>query len=93
MTQYAIKTRKTLFHEILWFIFICITYLAIDKFYAIDRFFQIGARVQGEFNINEYIRHAVFLVEYALAVFIIYASTNLNKNIHIFSWYVFGFLW
>ena len=67
--------------EAIFFIFILIAFLAIDDFFAIQRFNGIGINTQGNFAISEYIRQAVFVGEYLIAALSFYYVTKLNKKL------------
>ena len=66
--------------EVLFLIFIAIFFLNLTDFYAYERFLSIGGNTRGNFGIAEYIRQFVFILEYILAIFLLYALTNLKKK-------------
>jgi len=66
-------------HDGLWLAYIAIIFLAMDGFYARERFLGIAGTSQGHFTIAEYLRHATFIAEYVLAVVTIYACSQLRR--------------
>jgi hypothetical protein len=66
--------------NIVLFLFITIVYLYADGFYASERFAGIGANTQGQFTIAEYIRQFVFIIEYILAISILFICVQLKKR-------------
>ncbi|WP_143277419.1 sulfatase-like hydrolase/transferase [Bordetella genomosp. 9] len=53
-------------------------YLALDGFFAIQRFHTIGLNVQGHFGLAEYLRQGVFILEYLVAILALYAATRVR---------------
>src|SRR5208282_5292528 len=66
-------------HDCLWLAYIAVIFLAMDGFYARERFLGIGGTSQGHFTIAEYVRHATFIAEYVLAVITIYACSRTRR--------------
>lgn len=65
--------------ECLAFAYVAVVFPALDGFYAIDRFRAIGVNVQGHLGPAEVLRQAVFILEYAFAVVMLYAATRLGR--------------
>lgn len=53
--------------------------LALDGFFAFERFRAIGVNAQGHFGLAEYIRQGVFILEYALAILALYGATRVGR--------------
>jgi len=62
-----------------FYLYLILAFLIQDNFYAVDRFNRIGLNVQGNYGLGEYLRQAVFIFEYLLAVLIICLSAYSKK--------------
>ncbi|UTH76408.1 sulfatase-like hydrolase/transferase [Chromobacterium sp. IIBBL 290-4] len=74
-----INNKKFLIKELFWLCGIALIYLGMDGFYAKERFLSIGNNTQGHYGFAEYVRCVVFIVEYILAISILYVMANLRK--------------
>jgi hypothetical protein len=64
--------KHNIFKNALWLLYITIAFIALDDFYAIHRFLEIGADVQGHLAFSEYLRRCVFIAEYVAAIAVLY---------------------
>lgn len=72
---------KRLFIHFIIFLVIGFLYLNIDNFYALERYDAIGLNAQGQFDIHDYFRKAVFIIEYLIAIFILYMTIQFKKKL------------
>jgi hypothetical protein len=71
--------RSNLLTELLILTYVVLVFLWLDNFFAFERFRSIGVNVQGNFGLSEYIRQAVFVTEYTLAILAIYIASSTKK--------------
>ncbi|AOB31047.1 hypothetical protein AKI39_10595 [Bordetella sp. H567] len=65
--------------ECLTLVYVAWVFLAMDGFFAVERFHAIGLNVQGHFGPAEYLRQAVFVLEYAVAILVLYSATRVRR--------------
>uniref|UniRef100_UPI0039EF47FF sulfatase-like hydrolase/transferase n=1 Tax=Bordetella sputigena TaxID=1416810 RepID=UPI0039EF47FF len=56
-------------------------YLALDGFFAVQRFHAIGLNTQGHLGPAEYLRQGVFILEYLVAILALYAATRVRPGV------------
>jgi hypothetical protein len=66
-------------NNIAWFLYIAFVYLAMDAFYAKLRFSEIGGITQGNLTFKEHLREVVFVIEYLIAIFALFAFMKMKK--------------
>ena len=69
------------FTHLLLAVYLAITLLAVDGFFAIDRFMGIGGNTQGNLGLSEYLRMGVFIGEYLIAVLVLCLTTLLSRKV------------
>jgi hypothetical protein len=65
--------------ECLTLLYVAWGFLALDGYFAFDRFGAIGVNVQGNFGLAEYVRQGVFMLEYVIAIVVLYGATRLGR--------------
>lgn len=83
-----ILNKKTVF-DCIWFLYIAITLLALDSFNATDHFVTMGGGhlfadgLTGVFTANHFLPF-LFLLQYVLAVYLMYIATRIDAAIGFF---------
>jgi Sulfatase len=65
--------------KVWWFVYIAFVYLAMDAFYAKQRFSEIGGITQGNLTFKEHLREIAFVIEYLIAFFALFAFMKMKK--------------
>lgn len=78
MIKFIFFKKKYSKSRLSWLLFIALAFLALDYFHAIDRFFFLGTEVRENFGLEEHLKRAVFIIWYALAIFILWTVPEIK---------------